>query len=920
MMQWRRLTLVAGAILAATVAGGVLAVALTVATGGSARWFPSMDGFALWWAAGSGVAVTATGLLVWRAQAWYERISGELVPAASPLESWVVDRPAEVDQVVAALQHDAAGTVGITTAVHGAGGFGKTTIARMVRADPRILGRFRGRIYWVTLGRDAVGPTLAGLVTGLLTQLDPDRPVTFADARQAADHLAAVLADGPQRLLILDDVWTEEQLAVFPVAGQSVRLVTTRIPSLAAGYSVPVRVDQMTESQALALLQAGLPPLPPSIAAALVAETGRWALLLRLTSKILADQLKLDRDIATASKRLLARLRDGKLQVDKLTGMASRQLDVKDPVQRAKAVTATIQASTGMLSPIEGERLAELAVFGEDETIPLTLITALWQATANMHEIEARALCVRLADLALLTTTPGTGAVTMHDVIRDYLCGLLGDERLTQLHAVLVDAVAGGLPRAPAAAGGGTVTAWWELPAHARYLRDHLIEHFLAARRSHDAEAVAADLRWVATRLEHSGSAAPYADLTLTGTPRTNRLWRILGQAAHLLAPTDPPHSLTDVLYSRVSHDPDWGPQAQALSAIRKLPALSSKWPPPDLPSPALRSAIPGHRLVEALAIAPDGTWLVTGNNDTTARVWDTATGQHRATLTGHTRWVTDIAISADGTWLATAGHDGTARIWDAATWQCRATLTGHAGGLYAVAISPDGTWLATGSQDETVRIWDAATWQCCATLIGHTSWLTDVTISPDGTWLATADLDGMTRIWDAATGRHRATLADAAQAPVIAPDGTWLATTSKDKIVQIWDAATGQHRVTLTGGKSGVAISPDGTWLAAGGEDKTVQVWDVPSGQHRMTLTCDTSGMGTVAISPDGTWLAAGSADGTTQIWDAATGQHRAALTGQSGSIGGVSRMAISPDGTWLAAVTSDEGWRGFGTPLPHS
>ena len=55
-------------------------------------------------------------------------------------------------------------------------------------------------------------------------------------------------------------VWSQEQLAAFPASGRCARLVTTRIPSLAAGAVVPVRVDQMSKAQAGALLLAGLPP------------------------------------------------------------------------------------------------------------------------------------------------------------------------------------------------------------------------------------------------------------------------------------------------------------------------------------------------------------------------------------------------------------------------------------------------------------------------------------------------------------------------------------------------------------------------------------------------------------------------------------------------------------------------------------
>ena len=68
------------------------------------------------------------------------------------------------------------------------------------------------------------------------------------------------------------------------------------------------------------------------------------------------------------------------------------------------------------------------------------------------------------------------------------------------------------------------------------------------------------------------------------------------------------------------------------------------------------------------------------------------------------------MAIAPDGTWLASAGDDGTVRIWDPATGQQRATLTGHAGPVTAVAIAPDGTWLASAGDDGSVRIWDPAT------------------------------------------------------------------------------------------------------------------------------------------------------------------------------------------------------------------
>jgi WD40 repeat protein len=909
MVRWWRLALLVLAGLVAAAAATVLAVAVNVATGGTAKWFPPVERHPPRWTIGATMAVAVASWLVWAAQRGYERGLSVLVPAVQRPEPWVVNRPAEVDQIVAALRRSA-GTVGITTAVHGAGGFGKTTVAKMVRADPRVQRRFRGRVYWVTLGRDVGRQALAGLVNGLIGQVDPGRETTSTDARQAAEQLAAVLAAGPRRLVVLDDVWSEEQLAAFPVAGRCVRLVTTRIPSLVKGATMPVKVDQMSEPQARELLSAGLPPLPPVVAAGLLEQTGRWPLLLRLVNKILADQAQLQLDLAAAAEALLWRLRrGGAVQVDQLTGEAGQQLDVSDPDQRRRAVRATIQAGTSLLSPAEHDRFAELAVFAEDETIPVTLITALWQATGGLDRMATGALCARLANLALLTLVTGgdDGAVTMHDVIRDFLRAELGSTRLGQMHQVLLDTAAQGLPTvAAAAANGGLVTAWWELPATARYLREHLIEHLLAAGQPYQAEEVAADLRWVGAHLSASGPAGPYADLALVGTLRAKRLGRVLAQAAHLLAPTDPPYSLIDILYSRVSNDPGWAAQAEALTVSRQPTALINKWPLPDLPGPALRRTFTGHvGPVTAVAIAQDGSWLASGGGDRSVRIWDPDTGQLRREFRVRGP-VTAVAIAPDGSWLASAGEDGSVRIWDLVTGEQRAVLAGHARWVAAVAIAPDGSWLASAG-DGPVRIWDPVTGKRLRTLTGHARWVEAVAIAPDGSWLASGGEDGSVRIWDPVTGEQRAVLdghAGLVEAVAIAPDGSWLASGGEDGSVRIWDPVTGEQRAVLAAHADrvwAVAIAPDGSWLASAGEDGSVRIWDPVTGEQRAVLAGHAGGVWAVAIAPDGSWLASGGEEGSVRIWDPVTGEQPAVLAGYADQKSGGWRRMVVPDGSWL-------------------
>jgi len=868
----------------------------------------------------------ATGAVAAAAAVWplVVRSSRALVPPQLRVPDWVVDRPVEAGQVVAALLGGAGRTVGITTGLHGAGGFGKTTLARMVCADRRVRRRFRGGVYLVTVGRDTRGAAAVAAKVNDVIKLVAGEEATFTDPELAGSRLGALLDAGPRRLLVVDDVWETEQLAPFASGGRRcARLVTTRVPGLLGGHAVAVLVDQMSVEQSRRLLAVGLPPLDSMVVRGLLAVTGRWPLLLRLVNKILANAAGTGADVRAVGGQLLEQLRaSGPAVVDELLGEDTAGLAVGQPAERARAVRATIGASTSLLRPQDAQRFAELGTFAEDETIPFRMAATLWLATAGLDELQSSQLCARLAGLALVSASPSpggtaTGGMVLHDVVRDFLRGELGPQRLTALNGILLDAVAARLPAADAPVGGTaelTRVSWWELRRNDRYLWEHLIEHLLDAGRRTEAEEVAGDLRWAGARVQEFGPAAPAADLSLVSTPRAARLRAAFTRTAHLLAPTEPAGAVVDVLHSRVADDVDWGPQVTALRYLCHRPRLVNRWPLPDLPDSALRRVLTGHNgPVTAVAIAPDGGWLATGYKDGTVRIWDAATGQARAALTGHRDRVTAVVIAPDGTWLATGGTDGSVRIWDAPAGEERATLTGHRDQAIAVAIAPDGTWLATGYDSGVggkVRIWDAATGHKRATFVGHRGHqMTTVAIAPDGNWLATGGTNGTARIWDTATKRLRVTLTGHRGHVItvaIAPDISWLATADM-ATVKIWDTATTRARATLTvpGRKvTAVAIAPDSSWLAtvSGGQ---VQLWDSSTGQQRADLTRHGNHRAAVAaVAPDSRWLATGGTDGTVRIWDAVSGQQRSVFTGHNAA---VTVIAIAADGSWLA--TGDNG-----------
>src|ERR1035437_4684861 len=886
------------------------------------------------------------------------------VPPELALPEWVIDRPQEAGQVVSALLNRNGKTVAITTGLHGAGGFGKTTLARIVCADHRVQRRIRGGIYPITIGRDIRGAAAMAAKVNDVIKLLSGEEASFTDPEIAGSRLGMLLEAGPQRLLVIDDVWETEQLAPFTSGARGcARLVTTRVPGLLGARTQAVLVDQMSGEQARKLLMAGLPPLDPMVAGGLLEVTGRWPLLLRLVNKILAIAAGSGADVRAAGVQLLERLRAvGPAVVDDLLAEDSKTLRVGVPAERARAVRPTIGASTSLLSPDEALRFTELGLFAEDEIVPFSLVARLWNVTAGFDHLRAARLCSRLNELALVSMSSDSARLSglkIHDVVRDFLRGELGSDQLAALNGQLLNAIAADLPVDPSngSTHKSTKVMWWNLDSDDRYMWEHLIEHLLDAGRKAEAEDTASDLRWVGARLLKFGPAGPAADLTMVGTPSAVRLRTALTRAAHLLAPTEPPEAVVDVLHSRVADNPEWEQQVSALRKLPHRPRLVNRWRLPDIPHSALRRVLTGHDgSIDVLAIAPDDSWLTTSDRGGTVRIWDAASGRARATLTGHRgHQVMAMAISPDSSWLATGGTDGVARIWDAftgqeqvsltghhgrvasieisrdgtrlatvdesgvggkvrvwdvITWQLRTTLTGHRGyQIVSVAIAPDGSWLAAGCTNGKAQIWDTATGRLKATVTGHRGRVSTVAISPDGNWLATSDT-GLVRIWDAVKGQARASLPTyhgRVSALLIGPDSSWLATISDGRL-RILDASTGQAISTASQSRGPsakvMAVAPDGRWLATGGTDNVVRIIDAATMTERAALAGHNRAVTAVAVAGDSRGMATGDEGGTVRIWDVAMGQHRDSPSPRSRM---PTAMRVAPDGDWLATIVGN-------------
>lgn len=753
-----------------------------------------------------------------------------------PPPAWLVDRE-ETERAVEAVLAGTAGTVGLTTGLQGAGGFGKTTLAKAVCADERVRRRFP-TVVFVTLGGDLRGgPRIAAKAAEVIRLVTGEEALFHEDPALAGAQLGRVLDElrGPL-LLVLDDVWSEAQLAPFLVGGRNcVRLVTTRIPDALPDDASRVLVDRMTDDQARAVLTADL-DLTDGQVAALLSVTGGWPLLLRLVNRLLVAETATGLTTADACAQTLALLREaGPAGAD--LGGGAHPLDLDDPAEREKAVRATVEASVRLLSESAGERrrLLELGVFAEDEVIPVELVCALWRESAGYEPVRSRALCRRLRDVALVGLTD-SGGLVLHDVIRDYLRAELGAESLTAAHA---DLVAGVRP-APAP------TPWWELPDG--YLHDHLVRHLVEAGLTDEAEALVGDLRWVELRLRHRDVSAPFNDARLVPTAPGMRRASELSAVGHLMAPEDGWAGRAAVLYSRLGGQRHWTEQAEERAGRLPGPVLVNHASPPDLSGSSVVRVLPTDGPAMGVGLSPDGG-TVTTLDGPYVRQWDVESGRVLWERDFATQYILqddsgqigrNYALSADGRWFVHVRR-GRALVWEVATENERVAPC-PLDALISVAVSPDGEWVAFCSEDEVAV--------CPVEGVGDPDrpprraarpegWVRCLAVSSGGAvTVVHVGRDLVLHDWRATDEDGTPTVLGAEDVRLAEVAGDFLAYAVGDE-VRLRDLPSGvEHDRPCAPSAEGLAVSPDGTALYArlasdGQAWREIRADDAPAAFH---------------------------------------------------------------------------------------
>lgn len=311
-----------------------------------------------------------------------------------------------------------------------------------------------------------------------------------------------------------------------------------------------------------------------------------------------------------------------------------------------------------------------------------------------------------------------------------------------------------------------------------------------------------------------------------------------------------------------------------------------------------------------------DGKTLVTGNGDSTAKLWRADSGRQIGPTLQHPAAVLYMALAPDGKTAVTASATLEGQLWDLASGKQLGSMfrhtDGYYGGVTCVGYARNGRVAVTGGNDAAVHVWDAATGNAVGEPIRFQSLVIRLAGSPDGKTLLVALNDNTAHLWDLAAGKqvgeplqHDARIGRM----TFRGDGKQVVTGSADGKVRIWDPTTSKLLTTLRLPESpaDIAYSKDGKRLQAASIGSS-RVWDVASGNQIGTSCSFPKGVSGVAIGPDADRVFTGHFDGrSATLWDAISGQPIGTV-----SIGKpVALVAYSPDGkTVFTGAEQGDGW----------
>ncbi|EYF00115.1 effector-associated domain EAD1-containing protein [Chondromyces apiculatus] len=506
-----------------------------------------------------------------------------------------------------------------------------------------------------------------------------------------------------------------------------------------------------------------------------------------------------------------------------------------------------------------------------------------------------------------------------HDYFREFVVQRLGEQRIRELHRLLVDKLAVWPPAE-------------EVSRKRDYALRHAVEHRIAAGTLDEARKLCTNIGYLQEKCRELGVGAVESDYealirALSGERSLELLVVLAALGAESRRLRGRSEVLPALLYNRL-RCAGWSPKhiENVLRFPAGLPPLRLRHGVRLGPTP-LHAFLGHEKPVVACAITPDGRHLVSASVDRTLRLWALGSGDTVAVLRGHEDDITACAVTADGKTVVSASTDATVRLWDVAAKRLTATLDNQGRWATSCGVSPDGQRIVVGSDNGALTVWERASFSRVAALEGHTDYVTACLITRDGRRLVSASRDRTVRVWDLASGSCERVLGrevrGGEEGPEVVParrdekawvtalvplsGGTHVLAASGDGLVLQWEIATGRCVRRFGEGQGRVdslATLHAERHLLCGMSTGAVHVWEIASGQRVRVIEAHEGALSAIAVLPNGRRMVSASHDRSLKLWEVGSPE---GFSSQGRHAEPVAACAVTPRGNRAVSASED-------------
>jgi U3 small nucleolar RNA-associated protein 13 len=155
---------------------------------------------------------------------------------------------------------------------------------------------------------------------------------------------------------------------------------------------------------------------------------------------------------------------------------------------------------------------------------------------------------------------------------------------------------------------------------------------------------------------------------------------------------------------------------------------------------------------INIVSVAPNDSYIATGSQDKTVKLWKSSDLSLVATLKGHRRGVWDCQFSPFDRVVATGSGDKTLKLWSLSDFSCVRTFQGHAASVLRVRFLSGGLQLVSSGADGLVKLWTIRTNECETTMDFHNDKVWALDLAGNGKSLVSGGADSQLVVWEDTT------------------------------------------------------------------------------------------------------------------------------------------------------------------------